>query len=302
MSSIIDKTYKRLSIQVSLSGLSFAVFDVITDHIIALQSIPFSAFQRSSKIEDLFAVVFHEYPELRNSDDEIKIIHSNNLCTFVPTALFDSEFIGSYLQYNTKVFETDYFTYDSLPNYEMENVYIPYVNMNNFFIDQYGSFDYQHAHTLLVQKLLDYSKNNDQRTMYVHVSSGHFEIVVIENRKLQLYNSFEFKTPEDFIYYILFTAEQLHLNPESFPLVLLGAVEEDDDLYQMAYKYVRDVSLMSMKFMVNGRTETENRQHFILVHAWELFLENTKVGDWSHPKTYRFVPQRTWVRNRYSIF
>ena len=267
MSSIIDKTYKRLSIQVSLSGLSFAVFDVITDHIIALQSIPFSAFQRSSKIEDLLAVVFHEYPELRNSYDEIKIIHSNNLCTFVPAALFDSEFIGSYLQYNTKVFETDYFTYDSLPNYEMENVYIPYVNMNNFFIDQYGSFDYQHAHTLLVQKLLDYSKNNDQRTMYVHVSSGHFEIVVIENRKLQLYNSFEFKTPEDFIYYILFTAEQLHLNPESFPLVLLGAVEEEDDLYQMAYKYVRDVSLLSMKFMVNGRTEAENRQHFILVHA-----------------------------------
>ncbi len=267
MSSIIDKSYKRLSIQVSLSGLSFAVFDVITDQIIVLHVIPFNTFQRTSKIEDLFAVVFHDHPELRNQYDEIKIIHSNSLCTFVPTALFDEEFIGSYLQYNTKVFETDYFTHDSLVTYDMENVYIPYVNMNNFFIDQYGAFEYQHAHTLLVQKLLDYSKNSNQRKMYVHVSSGHFEIVIIENRKLQYYNSFEFKTPEDFMYYILFTAEQLHLNPETFELEMLGAISEEDALFQMAYTYIRNVSLMPLRFIVNGRTETENRHHFILVHA-----------------------------------
>ncbi|MFM2230546.1 MAG: hypothetical protein RL607_1804 [Bacteroidota bacterium] len=267
MSSIIDKSYKRLSIQVSLSGLSFAVFDVITDQVVLLHFIPFNSFQRSSKIEDLFAVVFHDHPELRNHYDEIKIIHSNNLCTFVPTALFDEEFIGSYLQYNTKVFETDFFAHDSLTTYDIENVYIPYVNMNNFFIDQYGSFDYQHAHTLLVQKLLDYSKNSDQRKMYVHVSSGHFEIIVIEQRKLQFYNSFEFKTPEDFIYYILFTAEQLQLNPESFELDLLGNISEDDPLYTMVYTYVRHVSLMPLRFMANGRSEAENRHHFILVHA-----------------------------------
>lgn len=278
MQNIIEKTYKRLAIQVSLSGLSFAVFDGITDKIVLLKDIPFTSFQRSSKIEDLFAVVFHDHPELRNRYDEIKIIHCNGLCTFVPSALFDKDFIGSYLQYNTKVFETDYFTYDSIPNYEMENVYIPYVNMNNFFIDQYGTFDYQHAHTLLVQKLLDYSKNTADRKMFVHVNNGHFEIIVIENRKLQFYNSFDYKTPEDFIYYILFTAEQLHLNPELFSIDLLGNINEDDPLYSMVYSYVRNVNFLSTAMITNGRTEMENRHHFILVHAWESFLANTKDG------------------------
>ena len=267
MQTVIEKSYKRLAIQVSLNGLSFAVFDVITDKIQTLQHIPFTAFQRSSKIEDLFAVVFHDHPELRNRYDEIKIIHTNSLCTFVPAALFDKEFIGSYLQYNTKVFETDYFTHDSLTNYDIENVYIPYVNMNNFFIDKYGTFDYQHAHTLLVQKLLDYSTNSEQRIMYVHIANGHFEIIVIENRKLQFYNSFEFKTPEDFIYYILFTAEQLHLNPESFSLQLLGNITQEDALFEMVYTYVRNVTLLSLEFMTNGRSAIENRHHFILVHA-----------------------------------
>jgi len=265
--SITDKTYKKLSIQVSLSGLSFCVFDTLTDKPIVLQNIHFDSFQRSAKIEDLFATVFKENPELHLHYDEIVIIHSNNLSTFVPTALFDKEFLGSYLQYNTKVFETDFFTFDELTNYEMNNVYIPYVNMNNFFIDQYGSFDYKHANSILVSKLLDVSKNNEERKMFVHVSDGHFEIVVLQNQKLHLYNSFDYKSPEDFIYYILFTAEQLQLNPENFKLEFIGKIEEGDVLYQIAYKYIRNISLFDVSDFKNSLSEKENREHFILLQS-----------------------------------
>ena len=94
----------------------------------------------------------------------------------------------------------------------MNAVYIPYVNINNFFIDQFGTFDYKHANSILVSKLLDASKNNDNKKMIVHFNPGHFEIIVIQNQKLLLFNSFEYKTPEDFIYYLLFTAEQLNMN------------------------------------------------------------------------------------------
>ncbi len=265
--SITDKTYKKLAIQVSLNGLSFCVFDTLSTDPMVLQHIPFDNFQRSAKIEDLFTSVFRENPELKHRYDEIVVIHSNNLSTFVPIALFDEEFLGSYLQYNTKVFETDFFTFDTLDKYEMNNVYIPYVNMNNFFIDQYGSFEYKHANSILVSKLLDISKNNEERKMFVHVSETHFEIVVVQNQKLHLYNSFEYKTPEDFIYYILFTAEQLQLNPEHFRLEFLGTIVESDALYQIAYKYIRNVALFDVLEFKNNFTEKENREHFILLRS-----------------------------------
>ena len=38
--SIIDKTYKKLAIQVSLNGLSFATFDTIFNKPLTLQNIP----------------------------------------------------------------------------------------------------------------------------------------------------------------------------------------------------------------------------------------------------------------------
>ena len=265
--SITDKTYKKLTLQVSLNGLSFCVFDTLSGKPMVLQNIHFDSFQRSAKIEDLFASVFRENPELRHQYDEIVVLHSNNLSTFVPTALFDEEFLGSYLQYNTKVFETDFFTFDELEKYEMNNVYIPYVNMNNFFIDQFGSFDYKHANSVLVAKLLDLSKNNEERKMFVHISESHFEIIVVQNQKLHLFNSFDYKTPEDFIYYILFTAEQLQFNPENFKLEVLGNILETDNFYQIAYKYIRNISLFDVSDFKNSFSEKQNREHFILLHS-----------------------------------
>jgi hypothetical protein len=265
--SITDKTYKKLVIQVSLNGFSFCVFDTLSYEPLVVQNIHFDSFQDSAKIEDLFTSVYRENAELNDSYDEIVVVHNNNLSTFVPTALFDEEFLGSYLQYNTKVFDTDFITFDVLEKYEMNTIYIPYVNMNNFFIDQYGSFEYKHANTILVSKLLDLSKNNEERKMFIHVSESHFEIIVIQNQKLQFCNSFEYKTPEDFIYYILFTAEQLQLNPEFFKLEFLGTIVENDTYYQIAYKYIRNVALFDVSEIKNNFTDKENRANFILLNS-----------------------------------
>lgn len=264
---ITHKTYKKLVVQVSLNGLSFAVVDTILKKPTQLTAIPFESVMNHESIEKLFEQVFLDNASLQNKYDECLVLHSNSLSTFVPQALFDEDFIGSYLQYNTKVFDTDFFAFDELPNYQMNNVYIPYVNMNNFFIDKFGSFDYKHSATILVSKLLDLSKNIDEKKMYVHVTSSHFEIVVVQNQKLLLYNTFEYKTPEDFIYYILFAAEQLQLNPENFVLEFLGDIQEDSLLYAIAYKYVRNVSLYKPSENNHSFSDKENLQHFILIHA-----------------------------------
>ena len=266
-SSVVEKNYKKLSIQVSLNGLSFATFNTLTNEVIKLEKVVLGKVNLTTKIEDLFAEAFQNYAELRSNYDEIIVIHANNLSTFVPVALFDKEYLGSYLQFNTKVFETDFFTYDELDNYEMNNVYIPYVNLNNYFIDQFGSFDYKHANTILVKKVLDISKNIEEIQCFVHVADTHFEIVITQNQKLLLYNSFEYKTAEDFIYYILFTAEQLHLNPEHFKLQLLGKIEETDTLYTLAYKYIRNTNLLEIDFISGTLTEAEKREHFILLNS-----------------------------------
>ena len=138
--------------------------------------------------------------------------------------------------------------------------------------------------------------------MFVHLSESHFEIVVIKNQKLQFFNSFDYKTPEDFIYYILFTAEQLQLNPEVFKLEILGSCTENDSYYLIGYKYIRNVQLFDVSNAQNDFSAAENREHFILLHSWELFLANTKAVGSIRQKTFLFDQRPTWAKKPCSIF
>ena len=264
--TITTKNYKKLSMQIAQSEMSFCCFDTLNQEITDYHSIAFSVLK---PLEDQLWKTFVNHPELMNDYDEIVVLHDNSLNTFVPNALFDEEFLGSYLQYNTKVFDTDFFAFDNIDNYDMNNVYVPFMDVNNFLIDRYGSFEYKNTNSILVSKLLDASKNIDDKQVFVHLQSTHFEIVVVKNQKLLLFNSFEYNTPEDFLYYLLFTLEQLQLNPEFIKVCLLGRVSEDNPCYSIAYKYIRNLSLFDPYMLADrwNKSTEESLKHFILFNS-----------------------------------
>lgn len=264
--TITAKNYKKLSLQVSTAGMSFCCFDTLNWAVTSCRS---AAFSKYAPLEDELWKVFVNNPELTRPYDEIVVLHDNCFNTFVPDALFDASYPGSYLQYNTKVFETDFFAVDALAGYELNNVHVPMMNVNNFLIDQFGAFEYKNVNSVLVSKLLDASKNIEEKIVFVHVQESHFEIVVVRNQKLLLHNSFEYKTPEDFLYYLLFTLEQLFLNPETVKVNLLGKISEDTALFRLAYTYIRNVALYDAAQLSDkwGREKQEALQHFILFNS-----------------------------------
>ncbi len=191
---------------------------------------------------DFITKAFTENKKLTKEYQSVKITHSNNLSSFVPQPFFKEEDLQSYLNYNLKVLQNDFIAFDTIKNAEMVNVYIPFVHLNNFLFENFGNFEYKHSSSVLVDVLLKQSSNSDPLSFYVNVENDFFQIIVIKRKKLILYNAFNFKTAQDFIYHMLFTAEQLHLNPDKFQLTLLGEIEKESELYDIAYKYVRHIN------------------------------------------------------------
>lgn len=269
MQPITEKNYRKLVLKVSLSGFSFAVTDILSNKILIVKEVSFSKYENPSNTEECYKIAFSENPELTYKYDEIVVLHNNNLSAFVPQALFDENYLGSYLQYNVKVFGSDFFAFDTLENYQKNNVYVPYVNINNVLLDIFSDFDYKHFSSILVEKLLDLSKNDDDRQMFVHFEEKSFQIIVVQNRKLLFYNSFDFSTKEDFAYYLLFTVEQLGMNPEFFTLKMLGNIGEEGELFEIAYTYVRNVSLLDVSRLseINTLENRDNLTHFVLVQS-----------------------------------
>ena len=267
--NITEKKYKKLILQVGQNGMSFCSVDTLNESILTYNEILFDTTDKTISIEKLYSKAYQEHNDLQASYDEVIVLHDNNLVTFVPSPLFDENFLGSYLQYNNKVFETDFFAFDSISSYQMNTVYIPNVTINSFMIEKYGAITYKHSNTILVSKLLAVSKNVDEKKMFVHLKEDHFEIIVVQNQNLLLYNSFEYKTPEDLIYFLLFTAEQLNLNPETFKLEFLGKISEHDEFFKIAYQYIRNVSLFDVTNLQKHNTfsTADNLKYFILFQS-----------------------------------
>ena len=260
-------THKKLSIQVSLNGLSFCILNQDANRIEYFKKISFEKQLDPIKLLSKIELTYEQEKELNQSVDEISLVFSNSLFSLVPSELFDENHAASYLKFNTRILKTDFITFDQVTE-DMVNVYIPYANITNYFFDKYGEFEYKHGLSILIESLLKLPTDTTGPKVYLHTHSNFYELVVIENGKLLFANCFEFDTKEDFLYYLLFTAEQLSLDPEKFELILLGDINKNSPAYKMAWDYIKNISFMgpfhSFSFETEAQPEEELSEYLLL--------------------------------------
>lgn len=262
---------KELSIQVNLNGLSFCILNRTSNTIEYLNSIEFV--NKLTPSDALHRLKSELSANSVFSDDfnEVTVIHQNELSTLVPTSLYDESQKADYLKFNSKILKTDFITTDEVIVNNSINVYIPYVNINNYIFDTFGEFVYKHASTVLVDTILQYSSTKDRTEVFVNVNGNTIEVLVVENGKLLLINSFEFFSREDFIYYVLFVYEQLKLDPDTIPVSLIGMTVKDDELYNILYTYVRHVQIIESNYNLkfSDTVDTDNlHQHYLILNSF----------------------------------
>jgi len=262
----------HLSIQFSLDGFSFCILNKDSKTFTALHDYTFQEVNNSpQKLLENISLVFKDESLLQKNYHSISVSHINELATLVPKPLFDEEKLNEYAGFNTKVYDDDQLVYDEIKNHDIVSVYIPYTNINNFLLDKFNEYDFKHFSNILIESLLGIYKYSLIPRMFAHIHHNRFELVIIAENKLQLYNTFQFSSKEDFIYYVLFTAEQLKLNPEKFELMLLGDIEKNNELFKMAFKYVKNVSLLEnrSKYLYDDVfTETDKRRYYTLLNQY----------------------------------
>ena len=244
----VENHYK-LSIQVSLNGLSFCILDTAEKTIRASEKLIFPKQLTPYAVLKQLKQLFETHEILRSNYSEVVVVHRNNLFGLVPKILFDADELPNYLKFNTKILANDHIAYDELDAHEIINVYVPFVNINNHLYDLFGAFTFKHHSTILIESLLEkyhLSKETNianHPVCYLYICEGQMDVTIIHQKKLLLYNNFDFITKEDFVYYLLFIFEQLKLDTESVLVKLFGNIEEDDDIYELCSRYIAHISI-----------------------------------------------------------
>jgi hypothetical protein len=269
--SLTVNNIKELSIQVNLSGLSFCILNRTTNTIEQLFNVPFEKKLTPIAILEKLKIEFSTNIIFSDTFNSINVIYQNELSTLVPEDLFNENNSADYLKFSSKILKTDYISHDTLPINKSVNVYVPYVNINNYIFDTFGEFDYKHASTILIDTILQKEKDNTESNIYINVNTTHIEFIAVSKGDLLLYNSFEYNTKEDFIYFILFTIEQLQLDTETITVNLSGDTEKEDELYAVLYKYIRFVEFIKP---THSYTFSENKEpkhsysNFIILNSF----------------------------------
>lgn len=239
----ITEIKNRLSVQISLTGLSFLVISandiVLWEH---KEKWLHNTASPSELLERIVLSIEHA-PIKQDEIGEIKVFYHTPLYTIVPTELIGETELKEFLKFNIKTLAHDFIAQDAILEDEAQILYIPYININNYFFEKFGGFSYYHS----IGKWIDYCRelSSENHQVFANFDDKILDIVVLKDKQLILANSFEYRSKEDALYYILFTMEQLELDVESVPLILSGAIETQSDLYEYLYQYIRYIEFIN---------------------------------------------------------
>ncbi len=96
--------------------------------------------------------------------------------------------------------------------------------------------------------------------VYLHITTNSLNLLAVSNGKLQLHNTYETKSAEDQLYFVLYAYEQLKFNTDEVPLKVTGNILENDALWKSYKKYIRNVEWMENIGSIHSSYSIPQRQ------------------------------------------
>jgi hypothetical protein len=246
--SLIDEAFTgkntrdfKLTLQIGVDGILMSVNDKAHNKYIAFERYSFQQVYRFEDVCVLADELNQQSVLIKHPYNAVDCLVVNNLSTLVPKAVFEEDRKKTYLKFNTELEGDELIMTDDLKTLDAKNIFALPFCLKGKLDYLFANIRYHHFSSVLIDTLLRQHKNQTTKKVIVHIQPSHFQVVVLEGKNLLFYNTFNHHSAEDFIYYLLFVSEQLHLNPEKMELQLLGEIEKNSAIHLITQKYVRNV-------------------------------------------------------------
>jgi len=247
--SLFDKSYNKsksnqykLYVELSNNGLKHTVLDTQSNAFIGIEEYRFADIYNDYSLVEPLKDIVASNEIYQNEFKAIIVAFVNNRSTLIPNAIYNAEKLTNYHQFNFSKQEEDQFYADQLINLSAYNIY----SIPDFITDTFSGLknvQFKHFSSALIETALIEAKREKALSLInVHILPSSFQVVVIKNQKLELYNSFTYQSSEDFIYYLLFVLDQLNINNEEATIKLTGEVEKNSVIYTILHKYIKTLN------------------------------------------------------------
>lgn len=235
--------HTAIKILITPTQLVYAVSDKVSNKLVYLQPYQFPAFTSSSKWLQVVEEIFETDSWLKKEVSEKSTGVFTPCFTLVPAHFDHEKSRSSILKAHCLVNPEDMIYADLLASRKTKLLFTLPSGLNQ--LCSYAGSDYpKHALTGLIDHLLISSTPEAEDRLYVYFQSDSFQLIWIRKQALHFCNTFSYRSPEDLMYYLLFTCKQLRLDPELVQVILMGEIVRDSIIYNLMIKYLRNIEFV----------------------------------------------------------
>jgi hypothetical protein len=240
-----------LLIQLSLDNCIYSLLDTERNTLVSLHNFSSYHLHPVDKVFERISTVINEGPIISvNNYSDVFVSIVNNNSTIVPEAILEHGKEEKFLAFN-HTSQGDEIYSDKMNAIDAVNIYSVSSRTEEIIRGKFPGASYRHFSTQLIENLIIKNKHQEDKQVTLHVQASHFEVIVTQGKSLLFYNSFNYKAPEDILYFLLNVFEQLQLNPEITHLHLIGEIEKRSGIYNLLNKYIRYINFGSRPERVN---------------------------------------------------
>jgi hypothetical protein len=261
MTEITDKAFDlsqsinyTLSIRFVPNGFCFIVFGQDANKVIC--------YQENSKVGwspiEALGAQFESNPILKANYRQVLFLDDESLCTFVPTGVFsDADFSKVWKLNFGEEKEPMRFFSDTLRMADVVNIYALPVKQVSRLLRFFPSVKYVNRQSVHVVSSLMENKRHSEPQVFVNFYSDRMDVVLVQDKMLQLANSYTFRNDDEFLYFILNLYEHFSLDQYNVETVVSGFIEENDSKLALLKRYVKQVRMQKTSSFLSGK-EFEN--------------------------------------------
>lgn len=239
--------YCNLYISLSLKAIRFAVADTVRNKFVVLEDYELITVFTPHQMAEQLRLIAEENPLLQEKHwNVVRASFSNQHFTLVPETLYDPAHQQDYLRLHSEL--------NALQDVVLSYRHSGLEAVNIFSVDATAFHALQeifprqrvqvvHQTSALIRSILHHTDRSPGRQMNIFVERNYVTILVVNQSGLEFCNIFQYQSPEDFIYFIVFVMQEQKLNPEQETLVVWGDITHDSSLFHILQKYIRQVKL-----------------------------------------------------------
>lgn len=237
---------QEISIQVGLSGFSFSIRSSAENKCLLFRNYKFSNILLLDELIRKAESIVATDNQLNATFVKAEVTFISQNSAIIPSEFFNPNHLKRYFEFTHNLAELDELNYSPLQCIDAYNVFSIPGYLSQIFYSLYPKVQFNHQAT----RLINYGyglQTKENPLVIIGLNSGFFDMVIFENQKLLLSNSFQYTNSSDLVYFFLYTCRQLKLEIDRLNVIAFGEAISNQELIDELAAQVNEVLIPDLK-------------------------------------------------------